>query len=442
MAILKYLFFQSVGDRRQRAIAIKNAVKSLELGMLIPMVKFETGRERQFYIGLAVQVGDHSVKGLSAEDNTRVNELARMAGLPRPLNPQQLCSAKEVRDSFLRGEIEWETFNESIRFEISSEPSDDLLSEQIADEPASLTSIDYDHLLWWASAMGEGSYGLLKQVIAQLPSFNEVPPWQATRKLVLLGHLEVSEEGHGKLRWGTTQTTFVLPEVGDAFLLGRRTPWLVSRIKEAIGAVNVFGQDGGPSRVAASLASVEASTEALGRLSVRIVKNPGFEWVAMLPDPMEFEASLSSDPDISEGRYSFNKWNGRGFNGAGAFPSGKGLYEVQRLTGSDSSTTRRAFFNGDRWVVGGYYDLRWLAMKAGEEQPRAYLSEGGDLLVPEVGRFPLAYERALVLCSGVLPGIVKDGDSTFLRYVRVGQRMASAFCDKLGIKLGMKGETK
>lgn len=162
MTQTKYLIFQCRGDRQAYANKIKAAVKQNGMSMAIPLIKFERGHERQFYLGLGVQVADLAAKEAPSEiirfcrDYIRLNQ------------PIGLVAATEINNTFMGGNIAWESFNDSIRFEplpIVVPDDMELVEVEPSHEPATET---WDHLLWWCSVQGEGSQGLMRHVIELL----------------------------------------------------------------------------------------------------------------------------------------------------------------------------------------------------------------------------------------------------------------------------------
>ena len=62
-----------------------------------------------------------------------------------------------------------------------------------------------------------------------------------------------------------------------------------------------------------------------------------------------------------------------------------------------------------------------------------YSSNREELLIPESQRWPLLYERALVLSSGLLPSRALNHE--WLSYPRVPLGLARGLCEKLNVDL-------
>ena len=111
---------------------------------------------------------------------------------------------------------------------------------------------------------------------------------------------------------------------------------------------------------------------------------------------------------------------------------------MYRLT-RDGDRTGRAltlFFDpaSQRWFRGDWYGLRFLALEALPGGVNAvYRSDRRELLIPDSQRWPLLYERALVLSSGLLPKRAPNPE--WLSYPRVPLTMARRLCEKLNVVL-------
>ena len=217
MTQTKYLIFQCRGDRQAYANKIKAVVKQNGMSMAIPLIKFERGQEHQFYLGLGVQVADPAASRPPLKSSAFAGT---SPGYPRRSAWSQ---PPRSRAPFMGGNIAWESFNDSIRFEpLPIVPPDDmeLVEVEPSHEPATET---WDHLLWWCSAQGEASQSLIRHVIELLFEGAQAKTWPIMRRLTVLGHIETNGFGQA-MRWCANEPTFVGMNDGRAFLLGRQSP--------------------------------------------------------------------------------------------------------------------------------------------------------------------------------------------------------------------------
>jgi hypothetical protein len=111
-----------------------------------------------------------------------------------------------------------------------------------------------------------------------------------------------------------------------------------------------------------------------------------------------------------------------------------GLY---RLTREATSYRMVLYFDGKRqhWLKGDWYGLRFLTYKdAGLEEEPIYYSVSNELRVLAAERWPLLYERALALASGLLPQRVTDtAGAEWLIYRGVPAALTQALANKLSV---------
>ncbi|SEO88487.1 hypothetical protein SAMN05216316_1362 [Nitrosovibrio sp. Nv6] len=395
--------------------------------MSIPMIKFERGRHHQFYLGLAVQVSDP----LATVAPPEILQFCRHTGLGRPVG--SLVEASEINASFMSGNISWESFNDSIRFESSLADFPDDLESLEARCTRELETGFWDQLLWWCSAQGEASFQLFRQVADLLSGGAETKPWHLMRRLTLQGHIEVDGSSQ-RMRWCANEPIFVCVSDGRAFLLGRQTPRYLKQV-EGILELERFTPNGAPTLINAATSEVLALKSSLASLGISVANNPNRRWVSVLPNWATFVSSLKRDPDVREHSESFRIWDGSDFSPSNPSEAGVGLYEI---TGQHPSDKRVRLFNGKEWLVGPFYDLQWILGRLCERDMYAVLRADGMLLLPEAERWPLLYERALVLCSGRLPNRFWVGEQSYLGYLSVEPEAAVKLCDNLGIKLKKK----
>ena len=107
------------------------------------------------------------------------------------------------------------------------------------------------------------------------------------------------------------------------------------------------------------------------------------------------------------------------------------MYRFSRQS-DPSGRTLTAFFDEprQRFLRGDWYGLRFLSVEA----PSAvYDAAGGALLIPDSQRWPLLYERALTLASGLLPD--RADNAAWLRYPNLPRSVAETLCGKLNVNM-------
>ena len=103
-----------------------------------------------------------------------------------------------------------------------------------------------------------------------------------------------------------------------------------------------------------------------------------------------------------------------------------------------ASDRHSRFFDdqANRWICGDYYGLRFLARVRHGSCRAAYRSQTNQLVAPLTDRWPLPYERALVLASGTLPQRIRteEGD-TILSYPGITRPLAEKLSALLDLEL-------
>jgi hypothetical protein len=90
---------------------------------------------------------------------------------------------------------------------------------------------------------------------------------------------------------------------------------------------------------------------------------------------------------------------------------------------------------GYRLLRGEWYGLRFLALHRSDKYRKAMWSDedGGTLAIPDRQRWPLLYERALVLASGFLP--YRHLTKRLLYYRGIPLSLAQGVADQLGVEV-------
>lgn len=238
-----------------------------------------------------------------------------------------------------------------------------------------------ERLLWYLSAVGHGRWQTFRASCAALGYDRTGDAARLARHLRLLGHLEVTDDGE---RWGVTSPVVVTASTqrGDD-------------LRFSTGARRV-GDDGtrttqhhAPHRLERTTLSDEDDT----------INDPAARLVTDLPNVHAFAMGLTEVGGVSPSTQRIARHDGLVFQPV-AFDGQPGMYEV---TGLDDRTIT-LYFDGERWRRGDWYGLRYLALLSERALvPIRYDEASWRVAVPLDQRPPEAYERVLVLSSGLIP---------------------------------------
>jgi hypothetical protein len=299
-------------------------------------------------------------------------------------------------------------------------------------------------LLLWLSAAGQGSWDTFVGVSNQLGTSNDsVTARRLLRRLILLGHVECSPDGR---RWSATPAALVqlAADPTQAFWCGQRSERLRCRLGQVweMGAPEPQAGGEGPPRWLVNCGKVRDPGVVLSArgLPLRWEGTAAESLVQRLPALDRWRESLlrvSLTPPERVQRWHRGRYlDEAAFRVREGCPQGPpGLYRL--LYGDDKSSFElTGFLDSERgeFLRGDWYGLRFLAARqTGLPCPARWLIDRGRciLLVPISRRWPLLYERALVLASGLLP--IRDGDR--LCYLDVPRDIASSLSKMLGATL-------
>lgn len=438
----KFLVVRHFGGRHQRqelCARIKSEVEDENLSHLLPLVKYEPSRGLEYYLGLAFDASDWD-----AEDEAR--RILTAVGIAAATNPLQsfTIEAHQVQ-TLLRGSLEFESFTVPIRYERLADPEMPSTAELLAHVDGDDREIDglvaekYARLLYWCSAVGTGGLDRIRETCALLGIETEWGgAWSVLRRLALLGHLEIASGQ--SVRWSVLPPMLVTPaiDLGERFLIGQRSPALRSLLHTDNSLYEAL-QPAAPARwvIFRGGASPDCygGTEPLdaGCLARQLgeLLPARDEWVGQLPsweerDFARYEVEMYDPAEDVFVRVQFR---------VNALQGGLYRFTLER---AGRSMTTLAFYDceGDRWVAGDYYGLRFLARRAAGVCRAVHDEEATTLLVPVSDRWPMPYERALVLASGRLPRRLQQeaGEPVFV-YKGVPQWLATRLCDLLGLEM-------
>lgn len=262
-----------------------------------------------------------------------------------------------------------------------------------------------ERLLWYLSAVGHGRWPTFRASCAALGYDGPGDAARLARHLRLLGHLEVTSDGE---RWGVTRPAVVIAPTPDG-----------EDLRFATGARRVDDAgDRSPQRHAPHrLVSVAPPSED------GVIEDPATTLASRLPPVTAFAASLTEVGGVSPSTQRTARHDGVAFHPV-AFDGRPGMYEV---TGRDDRTVT-LFFDGEHWRRGDWYGLRYLALRAERAlMPLRYDAASWRMAIPLDQRPPEAYERALVLSSGLVP----RRDNAWWLYDNVAPGVATGWAERL-----------
>lgn len=440
----RFVVARHFGGRWQRQTTcarIKAAVEQRGASSILPLVRYEIGRAGEYYLGLAVNLPD--------ADDKVVPDIARdvLASAGVPVNQLIWPVDPALVTSLLRGALDCESFTIPIAYEAQEEdpaPATDRIFAEI--DVGELSSIApdakaterYDRLLYWCSAIGSGDLGRIKYASQLLGISDEWgSAWSVLRRLVLLGHIEF--DGGKAMRWGIIPPTAITTADGKhQVLVGQRTP----RLLEGLHAVHPFEQrpqTGGPPILLVDPGADQFEYRA-GR-HVRFVGDVSHRMSELLPALPEWVCRLPVWQERDFARFETQQYDPyrdefRDISPVAGTPPG-GLYRFVFDQGPQRMVTvaYRAV-EQDRWICGDYYGLRYLARSRCRLCRAIYRSDAQQLLVPASDRWPMPYERALVLASGALPQRVQpEGGPALLSYEGATPELSARLSALLGLEV-------
>ena len=304
---------------------------------------------------------------------------------------------------------------------------DDLTSPQ--DLEPTKYSKNIDKLLWWLSAKGHGQWVDFTTAFKALDLEERgLIPAVVMRHLILLGHLENSVV---KNRWTITPTTYLCTTQNEPFLTGARTVNLEQE-SLSLGAKSMRQPNAmGPSRYAIPASTNPTDLNPGSALQIANVLPDITEW--MLSLPRYHRPSLQGGENLQ--RFSGVEWTHSNdlFETDLGYQGPSGLYRL--LAQENERPLWTAFYHQTHeiWLRADLSALKFIAIFMDNPSTlQAVLKpDTGDLRIPFSQRWPLLYEKVLVLASGWLPTII----NSYLYYPQVGQNLAQTLCNKLHITL-------
>ena len=227
---------------------------------------------------------------------------------------------------------------------------------------------------------------------------------------MLLGDIESSDNG---LKWSICPTALVqsATDTNACFLCGQRTPKRLEQLA-AHWALEKKPQpeDQGPSCL--TVRDVPPIDISVDGIQIKQAGVASLRLAHLLPDLTGWKETLASLDRISTAHDRIEIWNGECFvpcqtfyERDGRYVGDAGMYRLTRGEGANAYQQVLYFDSpNQRWLKGDWYGLRFLAHDtANVDVEVTYDSSTSSLLMLADERWPLLYERALVLASGMLP---------------------------------------
>ena len=458
MASWKYALVRTFGNtykREQTCSLIKKTVEERGLADKLPQVRFERGSKREYYLGLAVNDPNH----FSDQVPEYVYEVFETANLMRGSVSLILVENNEVA-GFLTGSVGCKEFTVPLSYEkrvINYQDDLDSFAATLSYQDINSGNQDHDldvhgyankwtQLLTWCSAIGSGDSSRLKTACQKLGidiDDTKGGVWNVLRRLVLLGHLEF--QWGNPARWAVLPPTLVqsLRQYNSFYLVGQRTEAILTRIRE-IAPAKLTPQASAPptltleselkpdeltSGLKEKIPCLEiaglAGTNLLNALPTKL------DWLQMLPI---WEETEFGNMEISYYSVKDDGWA----DVASRRPEQPGMYrfKIESISGRPYPTLVTAYIDEKLTIrTSDFYGARFLARSADNACGVYFHLNTNELVVRAADRFPMPYERALVLTSGLLPVGGTVNDTWCLRYSNVSNEFATLLCGKLGLQL-------
>ena len=426
----RYFYARTVGTPQTVLQKIAKVVVDAGLASQIPLVKLERKSRGEFYVFLGVE-GDenaHIPGGLGQS----LQDLGIRFEEDFPLRPDQ------IQSMVLRQDIEIHGFDSlQYRRRIYEDPGDPFEQSDTwqPQEASPDLCARYEQLLQWLSVHGEGTWDSFVQASSLLNvAQDRLESRSAFRRMVLLGHIDSSADGS---RWSVSPAALVRfaddPQRG--YLAGQRTGSFLNKVGESFSMTEVpQSHYPGPLRVELGARLAQAD-DAVANLGLTDAGTTSSRLAEVLPNLNEWKDSLQQLPGLSAAVYHIERWSGVDFQTCdtvyerdGVYHGEPGMYRLRR-DGDRSGRTLTLFFDvsAQRWLRSDWYGLRFLASEAEQEHVEViYDLENGELLVLASQRWPLLYERALTLASGLLPG--RTDNPNWLSYPRIPLNLGRTLC--------------
>lgn len=419
----------SGGNFEQKLQQIATFVTNQRLAPELTAIYVEKKPRGQFYIFLAVASEGPTNK--SSNLNTLIGLLGHEYGA--------IYEYDEIK-RMVGGKIETKNFARRLsyryRFEISSSDPFDLASgKRSSVSPAENDQTEnFNKLLYWLSATGKGTWTSFQ---ATCKALNLAEPGRILRRLRLLGHIEVGDNGQ---HWQICPPCLVQSGPLIYYLAGQRNGVLLAQLKQMAGVtLSKAAQPNGtgPEIIRLTFLSNKLVPQTCQTLGLRDAGMASYHHATALSDLVGLKILY---PTVSIGDpviYRWERWGAGQFEVVN-FQNETGFYRLTHRLATENDRSAATFYydSEDKSLRrGDWYGLRYLAQAAsGEATQVIYNPSDSCLAVPKEQRWPDLYERALVLSSGSLPQQHKD----WLYYPTVSLEVAQLLTTKLNATLNYK----
>lgn len=284
--------------------------------------------------------------------------------------------------------------------------------EASIEQPTDELAWALNHLLFWVSSRGSGTWRTFKNACDKLVGDTiGVNARHIFRRLRLLGHVEYASRNGS--RWSACPPALAQTSSGGTyFLAGQRTPELIRVLGELMTVEDVFQPTyEAPNCIQVNLTSAQDVQTLAEHSEIRRICQLRWAGCAserlatILPDLASYRAGLALVSGFVVSSYATQKWSGREFVRC-HFEHDTGMYQLIPRDPNSPSPRQTLFFDAehDCWRAGDWYGLRYLAQEqVGDICQVRYQPNQKCLILPADYRWPDLYERALVLASGFLP---------------------------------------
>ena len=437
----RYLGVETGGRIDHVIERIRSTVRSLGQTHLIPVIKFERKPRGRFLVFLALE----GVAGDRLPET--VIQLLKAAGLTgKRYWPLLLV---EIKSMVSGTEIETVGFGALAYKPLwgfdAGDPYDlyDEDSAQVELEISKDLDEKYNRLLYWISGTGQGSWGAFVAACQALDVASDaLRARHVFRRFTLLGHIEYSPDGS---QWSASPPALVTcpTQVGASFLCGQRTSYLLKQISERC-EVSESSQPASEGPVRLELQCGTSLRDHIELSSGKYLSAPvevSTLLASLLPDLEGWRESLIPIEKLNTTNCEIERWDGKRYSACPDFYQRDDLYVgesgLYRLTRGQAATARRMTLYFDKetqkWVKGDWYGLRFLVYRnAGIECEAVYHPLRNELMIPVSERWPMLFERCLVLASGRLP--IRTSEN-WLAFSGVPETLAVLLAEKLAVSM-------
>jgi len=425
-----YRGFLYKGNPKQLIEEVSKHIQHQNISQYVPLLRLEKGAtsRKSFYFFLAIESSTLGEIPLEIDNSN----LLKFPCFKFSAVPGNKSFTYEQIKSMVGAAHEVYDYTNPIPYQPVEKVTYDNPFDASASSPINQSSPDietlsqrYEHLLYWLSTLGSGTWESFKKACDAL---RLEEPKRILRRLRLLGHIECSSDG---TRWSMAPTALVkIKSDSPEFLLcGQRSIKLLKELEKYTDIISSHqSRRDAPPCLRLNLSDFNIITSQFpilyaGEVSSRLAE--------IIPNLDIWMQNLRSLQGIVPSIYEWKRFDGNDFVSC-ISPNQTGMYQMWRIEESDRPSYT-LFYDQESasWRQGDWYGLRFLALQhSGFECIARYDRASGRLAIPVSQRWPEIYERALVLASGQLPTY----QNSWLVYENVPMEVISLLTDKLNVK--------